>query len=97
MKKTWFVAALLGCCLLATCATSVVVTKEMDIKARQYFKKRVGQLTIEEGVTEIPDYAFAGNQLTSLVIPKSVKSIGEGAFRNNRLTRLPSPKASRRY
>lgn len=42
--------------------------------------KKLTQVIIQEGVTGIGSYAFAGTGLISIEIPKSVTSIGEGAF-----------------
>ncbi|MDE6373888.1 MAG: leucine-rich repeat domain-containing protein, partial [Clostridia bacterium] len=38
------------------------------------------QITLPAGLTEIPDNAFRGTAITSIVIPASVKSIGRSAF-----------------
>ena len=39
-----------------------------------------GDVTIPEGVTNIPSWAFSGSNLKSVVIPQGVVSIGMGAF-----------------
>lgn len=39
-------------------------------------------VVIEEGITEIGDYAFFGSALTRVSIPKSVASVGLAAFQN---------------
>ena len=45
--------------------------------------KVAGELTIPDGVTTIPDYAFNGiGDITSVYIPDSVTSIGSYAFYN---------------
>ena len=43
--------------------------------------KTEGELTIPDGVTTIPSYAFAYQNITSVIVPDSVKSIGSSAFR----------------
>ena len=40
----------------------------------------VTDVVIQEGVTQIPDYLFAGTKITSLLIPSSVQSIGSKSF-----------------
>ncbi|ERJ11316.1 leucine-rich repeat domain-containing protein [Haloplasma contractile] len=44
-------------------------------------------------VTKIGDYAFASNQLSSVVIPNSVTKIGESAFSHNQLTNVMIPES----
>ena len=40
----------------------------------------VGEIVIQEGVTEIPDYLFASTGISSLILPSSVESVGVKAF-----------------
>ncbi len=56
-------------------------------------QKMEGELTIPEGMTEIPERAFSGfNDLTSVTIPDSVTSIGNSAFRScSSLTSIEIP------
>ncbi|MCL2382391.1 MAG: leucine-rich repeat domain-containing protein, partial [Treponema sp.] len=42
-------------------------------------------------VVAIGDWAFSGNQLTTVTIPNSVTSIGDGAFSGNQLTTVTIP------
>ncbi|MGP1588981.1 MAG: S8 family serine peptidase [Oribacterium sp.] len=37
----------------------------------------------EEGITELPDYVFAGNQLTEVQLPKEISSVSPLAFLRN--------------
>ena len=43
-------------------------------------EKKINKVVIENGVTNIGNYAFCSLPITSITIPKSVKKIGEGAF-----------------
>ena len=54
-------------------------------------------LTVEDGVTVIPSYAFSGcTSLTSLVLPASLETVGESAFRGcTSLTSLALPASVR--
>jgi serine acetyltransferase len=90
MKKTLCTAlAVLGCCLVALSCKSVVFTKDIEKEFYKYnfHGEGIRNLTIEEGVTEIPALAFLDNKLTSLTIPDGVR-IGQEAFNSNRLTNL---------
>lgn len=53
------------------------------------YKLGLEELYFDENIkiTEIPDYAFCNNNLTSITIPKSVKRIGK-AFLNNQLQEI---------
>ncbi|MDR0910816.1 MAG: leucine-rich repeat protein [Spirochaetaceae bacterium] len=48
-------------------------------------------IIIPEGIIEIEDSAFSGNELTNLVLPKSVIDIGSQAFEANSLTNITIP------
>ncbi|WP_341882309.1 leucine-rich repeat protein [Synechococcus sp. UW140] len=50
-----------------------------------------GNAVIPNIYTSIGDYAFDGNQLTSVTIPDSVTSIGDRAFYGNQLTSVVIP------
>ena len=50
-----------------------------------------GNAVIPSIYTSIGDYAFDGNQLTSVTIPDSVTSIGDRAFYGNQLTSVVIP------
>ena len=51
-----------------------------------------GDVTIPEGVTNIPSWAFSGSNLKSVVIPRGVVRIGMGAFaRCNELKSISIP------
>lgn len=50
-----------------------------------------GVLTIHDGVTEIPDYAFMNSRLVEITIPDSVREICEYAFADNKLTEVAIP------
>ena len=55
--------------------------------------KSLRKVTIEEGVTEIEEYAFAYSEIDELVLPQSLKTIGKGAFehcKNLRSVVIPS-------
>ena len=55
---------------------------------KEFYTKKINNdgtysITINDGVTEIPDYAFDGDKsLISIIMPDSVKYIGDGVFRN---------------
>lgn len=63
----------------------------MDFKL---LNKNVERIDWEEGITQIPDYAFSSfYNLKEVVIPDSIESIGRGAFQNCRnLQRVVLPK-----
>ena len=44
------------------------------------YRTSITSVKIDEGVTTIGDYAFAGLNLTSITIPESIISIGDAAF-----------------
>lgn len=50
-----------------------------------------GALRIPEGVTDIPDYAFAYCKFSQLTLPESIQSIGEAAFTGLGITQLELP------
>lgn len=55
-----------------------------DVFAYCKFK---GDLIIPEGITELENDAFAGNEFTTIKLPSTLKKIGNGAFNGNwRLT-----------
>lgn len=45
-------------------------------------------LSLPEGLTEIGNFAFAGNSLEKLIVPKSLEKIGESGFANNKIAEL---------
>lgn len=45
-----------------------------------YRKTDLGDMTLEEGVSEIGEFSFARSSLTSLVLPQGMEKIGYGAF-----------------
>ena len=61
---------------------STVRRLEGDLTFNPFSKhKRINEVIIEEGLTEIPDWAFDGcDSLERIVIPRSVKRIGFNAF-----------------
>lgn len=51
------------------------------IASQAYYQdSTMTEYTVEEGITEIGDFAFARSSLTSIVIPEGVEKIGYGAF-----------------
>jgi len=51
-----------------------------------------GSVTIPDGITEIGEYAFAGNgNITEVIIPDSVSTIGDYAFQGCGITKLTIP------
>ena len=54
-----------------------------------HFQK--GKVTIPDGMTDIPDRAFSGSNISEVTIPESVTSIGEEAFLGLRLTSIIIP------
>lgn len=50
-----------------------------------------GSLTIPAGIYEIPEGAFAGTRLSTLVLPKTMRVVGEFAFESSRLISVTIP------
>lgn len=50
-----------------------------------------GALQIPEGVTDIPDYAFAYCKFSQLTLPESIRSVGDYAFDGLSITQLELP------
>lgn len=48
-------------------------------------------IVIDEGITEIPDYALSGLVAEEVVLPKSLVSIGNEAFRKSHIKRIIIP------
>jgi len=55
------------------------------VTAAAFENRGITRVTIPEGVTAIPDNAFAKNKLSHVTIPGSVATIGDSAFADNRL------------
>ena len=64
-----------------TTIDDIVYTKDMR-KVVSCFCHKIDDATIEDGVEEIGNGAFADCQITSVKIPDSVKKIGDDAVRN---------------
>ncbi len=63
--------------------TEVVVPGDVIIASRAFANSSVESIVISEGITNIPQYAFAGaTKLRSLTLPASVSAIGTYAFMN---------------
>ena len=61
--------------------TSLVIPKTVEKIGENAFRSgEIEDLTLNEGLKEIGEYAFYYNNIKSLVIPRSVEKIGEGAF-----------------
>lgn len=74
---------------LASGTTKYKVTNNVlysaDGKQLLFATKATGAFTVPNGVTSIGEYAFAGQEITSVSIPATVKEIGEGAFMGSKL------------
>jgi len=46
--------------------------------------EKIERLVLNESLSEIADYAFMGNKLTTVTIPKNIVKIGKGAFSFNK-------------
>ena len=76
-----------------TTIDDIVYTKDMR-KVVSCFCHKIDDATIEDGVEEIGNGAFADCQITSVKIPDSVKQIGDDASRNCiKLTIIETPGA----
>ncbi len=53
-----------------------------------YVNPQVKELVLDNTVTQIGDYAFAGSQVTGVTLHSGVTSIGVGAFQNSALERI---------
>jgi len=63
--------------------TSLVVPKTVEkIGENAFSSGEIEDLTLNECLKEIGEYAFYYNNIKSLVIPRSVEKIGEGAFKS---------------
>ena len=71
----------------------VKITKIGDSFANKidYLGLDLKSVVIPNGIMEICEYAFSGNQLTSITIPNTVTSIGVFAFYMNQLTSITIP------
>ena len=62
--------------------TSIHIPASLKAMEKHAFSSNpLKRVSISEGVTEIPEWAFARHSLESLVIPPTVKSVGNNAFR----------------
>ena len=63
--------------------TSVIIRPTLaSWGGNTFIESGLRSAVIMDGVSEIPDNAFAGTRLTEVVIPSSVTKIGAGAFAN---------------
>ena len=64
--------------------TSIQIPASLKNMEKHAFSSNpLKRVSISEGVTEIPEWAFAWHTLESLVIPPTVKSVGNNAFRGS--------------